>query len=267
MGDQISRDADLGIRQAIDVCLPEPDDTEETASDDSTTAEAADQTAVDADGATDGSATHTFSAVLDYSEGDGQVYYEWSGAFQVADDGGISGSGTVVGRTEGTCEVSGIGGTSAEYATYGEGRFDLVGQTAGDGLEISFASVTGQLTKLEGDGDQLCVDISFDAARALLWSPLGDEAFGGPIVVPAAGGSVSIEPPEWGIAIELRSSGSESGLSRRRGEDYVPRQAPGTEASSRGYLFLHSALDDRTRIVYSEIHNDEQAVTAVEFWN
>lgn len=44
-------------------------------------------------------------------------------------------------------------------------------------------------------------------------------------------------------------------------------RAPGTEASSRGYRFLHSALDDRTRIVYSEIHDDEQAVTAIGFWN
>jgi transposase InsO family protein len=34
-----------------------------------------------------------------------------------------------------------------------------------------------------------------------------------------------------------------------------------------GYRYLHSALDDRTRIVYSEILNDEQARTAAEFWN
>ena len=44
-------------------------------------------------------------------------------------------------------------------------------------------------------------------------------------------------------------------------------QAPGTERSSTGYRFLHSALDDRTRIVYSEIHDDEQAATAIGFWN
>jgi transposase InsO family protein len=30
---------------------------------------------------------------------------------------------------------------------------------------------------------------------------------------------------------------------------------------------LHSALDDRTWIVYSEIHSNEQALTAVGFWN
>jgi transposase InsO family protein len=43
-------------------------------------------------------------------------------------------------------------------------------------------------------------------------------------------------------------------------------QAPPSKRSSIGYRFLHSALDDRTRIVYSEIHSNEQALTAVAFW-
>lgn len=34
-----------------------------------------------------------------------------------------------------------------------------------------------------------------------------------------------------------------------------------------GYRFIHSAIDDRTRLVYSEIHRDEQAVTAAGFWS
>ena len=33
-----------------------------------------------------------------------------------------------------------------------------------------------------------------------------------------------------------------------------------------GYRYIHSAIDDRTRLVYSEIHADEQAVTAAAFW-
>jgi transposase InsO family protein len=33
-----------------------------------------------------------------------------------------------------------------------------------------------------------------------------------------------------------------------------------------GYRYIHSALDDRTRIVYSEILDDEQATTAAAFW-
>ena len=34
-----------------------------------------------------------------------------------------------------------------------------------------------------------------------------------------------------------------------------------------GYRYIHSAIDDRTRLVYSEIHHDEQAVTAAGFWH
>jgi transposase InsO family protein len=37
-------------------------------------------------------------------------------------------------------------------------------------------------------------------------------------------------------------------------------------AQHHGYRYLHSAIDDRTRIVYSEIHDDEQAITAAGFW-
>ena len=37
--------------------------------------------------------------------------------------------------------------------------------------------------------------------------------------------------------------------------------------SGAGYRYLHSALDDRSRIVYSEILNDEQAATAADFWS
>jgi transposase InsO family protein len=50
---------------------------------------------------------------------------------------------------------------------------------------------------------------------------------------------------------------------RTRGRGYL-----GEHAKSRkvGYRYLHSAVDDRSRIVYSEIHNDEQAVTAAGFW-
>lgn len=36
--------------------------------------------------------------------------------------------------------------------------------------------------------------------------------------------------------------------------------------SGAGYCYIHSAVDDRTRIIYSEIHRNEQAPTAAEFW-
>ena len=45
------------------------------------------------------------------------------------------------------------------------------------------------------------------------------------------------------------------------------RQASNEQRGKIGYRFLHSAVDDRTRIVYSEIHANEQAVTAVKRTN
>ncbi len=50
---------------------------------------------------------------------------------------------------------------------------------------------------------------------------------------------------------------------RIRGRGY-----PGEHTVARrvGYRYLHSAVDDRTRLVYSEIHTDEKAVTAAGFW-
>ena len=33
-----------------------------------------------------------------------------------------------------------------------------------------------------------------------------------------------------------------------------------------GYCFVHSAVDDHSRLAYSEIHDDEQAITAVGWW-
>ena len=36
--------------------------------------------------------------------------------------------------------------------------------------------------------------------------------------------------------------------------------------SSAGYAFVHAAVDDNSRLVYSEIHADEQKETAAGFW-
>ena len=44
-------------------------------------------------------------------------------------------------------------------------------------------------------------------------------------------------------------------------------QAPPVKRSSVGYRFIHTAVDDRTRLAYSEILDNEQAVTAVAFWH
>ena len=42
--------------------------------------------------------------------------------------------------------------------------------------------------------------------------------------------------------------------------------APHHGHSNAGYRYLHSAIDDRTRVVYSEVLDDEQASTAAGFW-
>jgi transposase InsO family protein len=43
--------------------------------------------------------------------------------------------------------------------------------------------------------------------------------------------------------------------------------APTVKRSSVGYRFIHTAVDDRTRVAYSEILDDEQGITAAEFWH
>ncbi len=43
-------------------------------------------------------------------------------------------------------------------------------------------------------------------------------------------------------------------------------QAPPTKRAGAGYRYIHTAIDDRTRIAYSEILDDEQAATAAGFW-
>lgn len=42
---------------------------------------------------------------------------------------------------------------------------------------------------------------------------------------------------------------------------------PAKGHSGAGYRYIHSAIDDRTRIVYSEILDNEQGVTAARFWS
>ncbi len=154
-------------------------------------------------GEEDPAATHALSATFTDTEEDGEVDYQWSATFEVADDGTISGGGTVAGRSAGTCDVAEIDSTFGEYSTSGEGSFGLIGQVVGANLEIEFVNPTGQLTTREGDESQLCVDVSFDVAEALLLLRFGAPQLGGPIVVPESGGSVSLEPPDWGIAIDV----------------------------------------------------------------
>ncbi len=41
---------------------------------------------------------------------------------------------------------------------------------------------------------------------------------------------------------------------------------PAGDRPGAGYRYIHTAIDDRTRLAYSEIHNDERSTTAAEFW-
>lgn len=43
-------------------------------------------------------------------------------------------------------------------------------------------------------------------------------------------------------------------------------QAPPKKRASVGYRFIHTAIDDRTRVAYSEVLDDEQGITAAGFW-
>lgn len=53
------------------------------------------------------------------------------------------------------------------------------------------------------------------------------------------------------------------------------READAARASKRtgpdtgcvGYTYLHSAIDDHSRLAYTEALEDERAVTAVDFWH
>jgi transposase InsO family protein len=53
---------------------------------------------------------------------------------------------------------------------------------------------------------------------------------------------------------------------RARGRGY-PGAYSRQRAGRIGYSFVHSAVDDHSRLAYSEIHDDERAITAVGFWH
>jgi transposase InsO family protein len=66
------------------------------------------------------------------------------------------------------------------------------------------------------------------------------------------------------VDVKKLASIPDGGGWRVRGKGYAGHFV---RAKHGGYRYLHSAIDDRTRIVYSEIHDDEQAITAAAFWS
>ncbi|MFF8902199.1 IS481 family transposase [Streptomyces lydicus] len=50
------------------------------------------------------------------------------------------------------------------------------------------------------------------------------------------------------------------------GHRALGRQTGRKKRSGAGYSYLHTAIDDRSRLAYSEIHTDEKKETATSFW-
>ena len=71
-------------------------------------------------------------------------------------------------------------------------------------------------------------------------------------------------PPGGGWKAHGRSS-----LTKTRAHRQGERNADATASRGTGrtgYCFVHSAVDDRSRLAYSEIHDDEKAATTTAFW-
>jgi len=68
------------------------------------------------------------------------------------------------------------------------------------------------------------------------------------------------------IHVDIKKLGGipDGGGWRIRGQGYR-----GEDAENRrvGYRYIHTAIDDRSRIAYSEILDNEQAITVAGFWN
>lgn len=68
-------------------------------------------------------------------------------------------------------------------------------------------------------------------------------------------------PDGGGWRVHGRGSKQDNAAERARGQ-----AAKAGQAASRGYRYLHHAVDDNTRVAYSEILDDERKDTAAGFW-
>ncbi|MCF8558329.1 MAG: IS481 family transposase [Candidatus Nanopelagicales bacterium] len=71
-------------------------------------------------------------------------------------------------------------------------------------------------------------------------------------------------PPGGGWKTHGRSTEMKSRSKRQESRNAQSVQSRGTGRA--GYAFVHSAVDDRSRLAYSEVHDDETAATTVGFW-
>jgi transposase InsO family protein len=68
-------------------------------------------------------------------------------------------------------------------------------------------------------------------------------------------------PPGGGWKVHGRGFASHDRAARSNAEHQARR---GT--GRRGYAYVHSAIDDHSRLAYSEVHDDETAATTIGFW-
>ncbi len=177
---------------------PFPADTDEPVTEQDVPAPTDPEPPVAENATIDAAASYRFRAVLDLGDETGTTRYDWEGPFNVDDQGAITGSGTVVGSSVGTCESPGLEGSVRGPYTYTvEGTFDIAGRAAEDQLEIRLANASARFTLDQGDQAILCVDISRDIALDIGRLPLGDPELGlGLLEVPASGGSTIIDTGE-----------------------------------------------------------------------
>ena len=70
-------------------------------------------------------------------------------------------------------------------------------------------------------------------------------------------------PPGGGWKVHGRAQ-TQPGRTRLGGQRRQQREARGTGRA--GYAFVHSAIDDHSRLAYCEVHDDETATTTAGFW-
>ena len=70
-------------------------------------------------------------------------------------------------------------------------------------------------------------------------------------------------PPGGGWKTHGRAD-TNAGRARRKVEHR--RQTAARGVGKAGYTYVHSAIDDHSRLVYSEVHDDETAATTIAFW-
>lgn len=69
-----------------------------------------------------------------------------------------------------------------------------------------------------------------------------------------------VDRPGRLVHVDIKKQGRKAGVLR-------DRAARAGAAGARGYRYLHHAVDDYSRVAYSEILDDERKATAAGFWN